>query len=34
MSPGERAAVAWAAGLFTAHSAGAVERGTSGPLPF
>ncbi|MGH3206340.1 MAG: MarR family transcriptional regulator [Trebonia sp.] len=33
MPPGERAAVARAAELFTALSAGAAERGSSGPLP-
>ena len=33
MAPDERAAVARAAALFTAQSAGAAERGGSGPLP-
>jgi DNA-binding MarR family transcriptional regulator len=33
MAPDERAAVARAAALFTALSAGAAERGGSGPLP-
>jgi DNA-binding MarR family transcriptional regulator len=33
MAPGERAAVARAAALFTALSADAAERGSSGPLP-
>jgi len=33
MAPGERAAVARAAALFTVLSADAAERGSSGPLP-
>jgi DNA-binding MarR family transcriptional regulator len=33
MAPDERAAVARAAALFTALSAGAAEHGSSGPLP-